>query len=451
VPLLATAFFVFVCVYRIWKFRSNLYDYGWFANLISSLARGDGFEASLYMQRFGTNAIGDHALFGFAFLAPLAKIFGGEYFLAAIGGICAGLAVFMIPPLVKAITGKENARMALMLQLGLILNPMFFMPALTFHIESAFSFLILVAIWALHRGKDWILWVCVLLLLTASERASVSVFGLGIYAFLMLGRQRLGVGLAALSTVYFFAACYVIIPALSGIEYTYARYAGPFVDIPKKILYVIFAYGLWLFLPLSGARARLASLGAWPMIGLNLMANKDEQYWKLGIYNDTMVLFLMVAAIYGLANKWDKIAHKGRICAVLGVVCAVFLTSRAARDLRPMRYAPSPRALRALLVPYKIVGDDITVIANDRLTPYFSGNRRLNYVDNWNIEAARVRTVFTFGKHFETNFLGDNSPYDEVQRPQTWAEVLPRLLANPHLHLVAENEYGAVWSTKDLY
>jgi hypothetical protein len=352
----------------------------------------------------------------------------------------------MVPIVAKAITGRDEPGKWILLELLLLFNPMFWGAAtFTFHIETMFAFIILVAIWALHRGKDWVLWACVIVLLGASERSAISVFGIGIYAFLMLGRRRLGVGLAVLSTVYFFTACYVIMPALSGIPYPYSGMINPFVDVGKKVLYVAAVYGFFFFTPLMSRRGITSSFAALPCVGANIASARIHQYWLIGFqYNDQAVMFMLVAAIYGLA---DKKVGRGVLCWS-GLVCAAFFSGRIVREMKPLSYAPAPAELRAFLAPYKAVGEDVTIITNDKLAIFFSGNRKLNYVDNVNIDVARSRTVLAFGKHFEDE--SPDSVRDDAPRPQSWDKVLPRLRANPHLHLVCENEYGAVWASEDL-
>lgn len=389
-PSVATLLFCSVSVLQVYFFQVNDFDFGLYLNLIWNIGIGKGWATSLYQDLYGMSFLGDHLVLGAALFAPLLQIWQSPFCLAVLHGLMTGLSLFILPWLVKAIVQSQNAcdnylKQALFVSLFLFVNKIFLAPwAFQTHMGTLFAPCVLLAVLALHKKWYALLVICCALLLVAQERSSVSVFSVGMYAFLLLRQRVLGMVLCVISAVYFVVAIKVVIPMMRGQSaYLYTKMIAPMFDAGKKARYVF-----WLFtasggLPLFGGKALLASCCALPLIALNIVSERSPMYSVHFHYTDTISLFLAIASIYGIQAivAWSAQRRLHTRFVWLGLALLLSVIAIADRKYSPMwkayalLHSPQKNEYHLLnkeLAPFITVPDTITVYTHKGLGPSFA-------------------------------------------------------------------------------
>ncbi len=230
-----------------------------------------------------------------------------------------------------------------------------------FHPVALTASLLLFAFYFLEEGKRGAFLIAIVLALAAKEEISALVFMLGLYLFFWRRERRLGAITAALGLVWFIVATRLIMPHFSGLT------RSPFIE-----RMAIFGPGLrgtvkaaleqptlvtrWLWQPdiraylggllATGGFASLFSplvlLLTAPVLALNVFSQWNWTYSEGAHYSASLIPFIIVSAIYGVAfvagriERWGLMRRRTTILLLSGVVLAVSLTHHWQLGMTPL-------------------------------------------------------------------------------------------------------------------
>ena len=449
VPLLLALTSFAAAWLKVYSFKVYDYDYTVFANMLWNFANGNGWLTSLYAGQPRELFLADHLAWLIPVLSPFFVLFPSPYTLSVLHSLSFAATFFLVPFFVREVwkqRGREDyLPAALFLLLALSFSRGFYGAwAYQTHMTTLVMPFLLASLIALHRKA--LLWAVLFCLLTvlAQERASVALFGVGLYAALVTQHRRLGVVLCVFSSLYFFAAVKLVIPFFAGGGYLYTSTVQPFHAVDKKVFYLLLFFASWYFLPLLGKRAWLASLCALPIVSLNLLSSRDVMYQFTLHYQDLPSVFFLAAATFGLLRLWEtgwlqKLPRKGPAF----LACACLLLSFADNKRLPIRqlgsWRPNPHIARlnATLSEYSQLPPEIKVYAPVAIGPRFS-MRKHRYPLNSQ----------TASQHFSSSMVFV-APKHELS-PKEQEENVALLLSNPSLVLTQQTPELLVFASADL-
>lgn len=264
-----------------------------------------------------------------ALLAPVIGLFPSEYALAAVHAASAALMAFLLPRLAREIYGGESGRWLWGAAVCLLLF-FFFRPYMAaWHRQTHFTTLVApilaLACLCLHKRRVCAAFACALVVCMGQERASVSVFGLGMYAFLLAGQRRAGIVFCSLSALWFFGATQVWLPLMRGLagvantDYIMLGRIGPLADWPEKLVFLCRICLFCCFLPFCGRRAMSCACCSLPNLSMALLSGRPGMYDLKGQYEDLPSVFLLLSMLYGLcwlqgklpARLWKRLFASG--------------------------------------------------------------------------------------------------------------------------------------------
>ena len=230
-----------------------------------------------------------------------------------------------------------------------------------FHPVALTASLLLFAFYFLETGKRGAFLVAIVLALAAKEEIAALVFMLGLYLFFWRRERRLGVITAALGLAWFLVATRLILPHFSGLT------RSPFIErmtvfgpglrgTLKAVLAQPTLVARWLWQPeirayLGGLLATggfislfspLVLLLTAPVLALNVFSQWSWTYSEGAHYSASLVPFIIVSAIYGVAfvagrlQRWGLLRRKTAIVLVSGLVLAVSLTHHWQVGMTPL-------------------------------------------------------------------------------------------------------------------
>lgn len=300
-----------------------------------------------------------------ALLAPVIGLLPSPYTLAVIHGLAAGLLAFLLPRLVRcvyisSVCGKElPGRAWLWTALALLLIFFAFRPWLAAwtrqtHFTTLVTPVLALACLALHKGRPGAALLCALVVCLGQERASVAVFGLGMYAWLLLGQGRTALLLCLLSCLWFFGATQWWLPLMrerAGLDaaYAFARHFAPLEGWGEKAALLGWLCVYTGFLPFCGMRALRAAACTLPALALSLVSSPGYHMLHLNSqYFDLPSVFLLLSMAYGMRRLQCALAPKRwkpLFALGTGVYCACLLASQTGW------YNPLLTSLRLLSAP----------------------------------------------------------------------------------------------------
>ena len=216
-----------------------------------------------------------------------------------------------------------NPWIALVIATGFLLHPALHgMNSFDFHglvlLVPIFCFLI----YFLESRKTALFWVFLALALITREDTAVTVSGVGLYAFFVLKRRRLGIAVLVACVGYFFLVCQImralggfpnlenywplVLPEQQGFRGVLSTvFTNPlylfrhiFFNV-DKLRYLISMLFPLLFLPLLSGKSAVLAL---PGLAILLLSSRDPHY-SLGFQYSTHILpQLYFLAIAGIAN-----------------------------------------------------------------------------------------------------------------------------------------------------
>lgn len=297
---------------------------------------------------------------------------------------------------------------------------------------------------------------CALIVCLGQERAAAQVFGLGMYAWLLMGKRRLGIGLCLLSCIWFFGATQIWLPMMrtiadAGNGYFFSRQFMPFADLDKKAAVLGMLCVYTAFLPFCGRRALLTAACALPTLAMMLVSS--SQYHMLhfsGHYYDMASIFLLLSMAEGLRRLQRHLAvlrWKTLFAGGTAIYLALMLTAQTGWYnplVTSLRLLSSPHraeflALERELEPLRRIPDDVTLYAQSGLGPHVELNRERYRARACILEAPLKKAVIAISPLATDEYLGASQ-----------AEFSARADAHPDLTLLKDTGRLRVYASHDL-
>ena len=370
-------------VVQFYGFALNDFDTGIYSNVAWNLLNGEGFHSDVLNR----NHLGVHFSPLTALFSPIYAVFPSPMVLMIGQGLAVGIAVILLYRLgtlilEPALFGDRRPWIILAFCLLAFFYGPFTNALLShFHPPTVAMPVLAGCLIALIERRTWLLAVLIVVLLTAKENAPLAVAGLGVYAALVQGRWRLGIGLGVIALVSLALVMQVIMPAFQEGSWALGGRLDPLALPGKKLLYLFLLILPLGFLPLLAWRASLAAL---PLIAVNLAVGYEGQLEFKYHYNDLISIFLLVAAMHGLNRlgaaplaRFAATMRTGTIMAALIVLALVFNKGRSPiTDM--VKHWPSAEhwRLHQELAPYRQAPSDQAMVAQSGLGPYLSTRHR---------------------------------------------------------------------------
>ncbi len=311
-------------------FQSASADLGIFDQAVYLISQGESPFSSL----LDFHILADHAAWMWYPLGLLYKVYPHVHWLFVVQSFA--LSFGALPIWLLAGQANLTRQLSIALATSYLLYPLFFNINLyDFHLDVIIPVALLYAVWAVRTGKIWLFCFCILIVLGCKEVFALTVAAMGVWLFFW-EKQRLP-GLIALisGTVWFIIATKIIIPFFGGsaasVErhiHRYSHLGNSFPDMAKNLflhpqiilgnLFSIpnFFYLFLLLLPVIwgiSLRGIAPLVGAFPCLGINLLADSIQQKDLFFQYSLPIIPFLFLAVIETLANNGGWLRTKRAI------------------------------------------------------------------------------------------------------------------------------------------
>ena len=294
------AVYVGIKVGQYRSFGVSDFDTGIYSNVAWNIAGGRGYASDIV----GGNHLGEHFSPIMAAFAPLYWIWESALVVLVAQAVGCGVGLWLIYRVLceivpSAIGGWQLLPVVLVAWVGLVYKPWVSALSYEFHPSTAIGVPVLAgAVLALHRKRLVVFWVLVGVLLLVKENTPLAVAGLGLYAWLVLGRPRLAIGLGVVAAVWAALVLGVFMPGLREGAWHHASRLGVWELWDQKGIYLLLLVGQLGLLPLLGWRALVAAV---PLVALNLSVAYWPQFSVRFQYDDLSSVFVIVAAGHGAA------------------------------------------------------------------------------------------------------------------------------------------------------
>lgn len=406
-PLVYGIFFFLGSFLQLRYFVLNDWDFSYFLTQPWRIAQGLDWDVPFAREVDGAPFWAHHFTPLSFFLAFLLRLFPSEYTLSFLHAGSVTAVAFLLPRLTREIYGKDadSSRWlwgaCCLLLIFFLYRPYISAWSRQTHYTTLVSPFLALALLCLHKGWRTGAVLCALVVCLGQERASVAVFGLGMYAALLLREKKLGLAFCALSTLWFFGATQLLLPLLrahAGAASTTYIMAGR-LDImacwPQKIGYLLWLCVFSCFLPFCGKKALLCASCALPNIAMSLVSNTTGMYDLKGQYEDLPAIFLLLSMAYGLhqlqtllpARQWRRLFAGGTCLYWLAILTSTSGWYTAPVTCGRLLTAPGRAALETLnkeIAPLQAeLPPNIVLYAQTGLGPRvsFHANRRLLHSD----------------------------------------------------------------------
>ena len=472
VPALWMAIFIAASTMQMWSFSINDYDFSIFLTQIWHVWNGWDWHAPFAESYLGMPYWGEHCTPISGLLAPIVGPWKSPYALSIFQAFSTGLMAFTLPRLVRTIYQQEDgdADNRWILTAGILLT-LFFVYRFTLapwsrqvHYTTIVSPFLMLAVYFLHQRRWVLMSLCCLLVCLGTERASLGLFSLGMYAFLLLGMRKVGIMLCAASSIWFFTVSQLWLPhalKISGSQesYRFKEYINITGVWGKKLSYMFRIVAYSWFLPLMGKRALLCLLCTAPFLGLVAVSNYPTMWNMNGQYEDLPGVFLLLSFCYAILWLQTKIpAYRQKIvfaAGTLGIIIVMFATQTgwynpAATLIRlvtsPQRpaYAALHRALNSL----PEFPDDITVWAQSGLGPHVFYPYRRMAADMRRMQGKLENSVVLISPIAGTMRLGNDN--GEKIDAALYMKAKNFFDTHPYLEKIFENPVIAVYASKNI-
>ncbi|WP_300288660.1 DUF2079 domain-containing protein [uncultured Desulfovibrio sp.] len=308
----------------------------------------------------------------------------------------------------------------------------------------------------LHKNRPGLAMACALLVCLGQERASVAVFGLGMYAWLLLGQRRAGICLCLLSCAWFFGATQWWLPLMrryAGLPETYAfaRHIAPLAGWDEKLSVLGWLCVWTCFLPFCGRRALLTAACALPSLSLCLISSPAYAMLHLNSqYYDLPSVFLLLSMAYGMRRlqrllpprRWKPLFLAGT-----GAYCAILLASQTGWYnplVTTARLLTAPdrqerELLRADLARITPLPEGVTLYVQSGLGPHLALFEHRYMAMRDQLEGPLPQALLVLSPLAGQAALGAD-----------YAEILHRADAHPDLTLVTDTGRLAIYAGKAL-
>lgn len=368
---------------QFYGFHIHDWDTGIYTNMVWNLFSGDGF----YSDQHQRNQLGEHFSPIMVVFVPLFHIAVSPAWLLVAQGLAVGTTYVLVYFIALKIFNDANIGFSKPLALGLAVWAFFYAPLTAallfeFHPSTLATPFVAAAILALLYRQDWLLWLCVAVLLLSRENAPLAVMGLGLYAALVMSRVWLGVSLLGLAVFSAAIIMKILMPFFrTGVWEHYDR-LGPLSYWPEKAIYLYTLLKGLAFLPLGAWRSLICAV---PLLALNLAVAYRPQFSIKFHYDDFASVFLLVAAMHGIVmvSALIESSLKGRHATFargLAVITALLLMAPEARNLVAEIGNSWPgsaeRQLHRELAPYRELSSNVGIAADQSLGPFVSARPR---------------------------------------------------------------------------
>ena len=463
-PALYVVCFIISSCLQVYFFNVKDYDFnffltqpyrifqGWDACIPFSLSAS---EYSFYAHHFTPLSF---------LLAPVIGLFPSPYTLAVIHACSVGLVAFILPRLAQCVLESSSLQDQPLVwrsvSLFILLIFFFFSPYIAaYNCATHFTTLVTpalaLALLSLHKGWHRILFICCILILIAQERASVSIFGLGMYAVLVLRQYRLGIFLCLVSTTWFFGVVKVILPLLrdyAGLDgdYAFAHAINVGVLLPQKLSYLFLFCLFSIFLPFCGKKAFLTACCALPMIGMSLVSGREGMLRFVFHYQDLPSIFVLLSMTYGAAWLQQKISfrHWWKLATVTVIVyiVAIQLSNTALTN-------PIPKTISFLTSPHRdalsALNEDVKRFADvpEEVHLYVQSGMGPRFAFFRHRYAARAETLAKAASHPSFFII---SPVCFMQQKDSFEQLAAKADRQAGLELVLDNGRMRVYASQQL-
>ncbi len=371
-------------VVRHLRFESLSYDLGTYDQLIWLASRGKPLYSSFMELHF----FGDHLTPSLVLLAPLYWLWDNVIILLIFQSFFATLGAVPIYWLAKKKTKDEV--FSLVIALAYIC---FFgiQNAITydFHPIVLATTLLAWLFFFYENNKRLLFWLILIIFLGLQENFALFTIALGIYLAARYRDFKKGIALAALGTVWFLLAVFVIIPHFSQASYIYLPYhltKMSFLEIIKMMIY-----------PWTKAKVMIASLlsfGFLPLLSPAIFILLFEEFfqrfvgspfparWCVGYhYNSILVPVLAMGAIEAFKKNFSRKRSLAIIIIFIGIFLTQKLTAPATEKLLTRKFYDFSR-VKDIKVILSLIPKDASVAATNNLGPHLSHRQQLILLTN---------------------------------------------------------------------
>jgi len=286
-----------------------------------------------------------------------------------------------------------------------------------FHELALAAPLVSLALWAVLKRRDVVLYVSVALLLLTKEDLALTLVGFAAFIAFVQRRWRLGGAIAAVSIAWFALAYKVLIPAFAGGRaYTHWSYdalgATPgsagrnlvlhpirsvelfFKPHSKRVgLFNLFAS--WLFLPLVSPLLIVML----PTLAERFLSSIPS-YWAQGFHYSLLIApMLAFAAVDTTARALRLVEARQRtvaLAAAAGVLVAcLFFSFVRLKPLDELRRYTAPETAAEIERCLDTIPDDASVAATSALVPRLSQRRFVYVLDGRPLPGTRFYAINT--------------------------------------------------------
>jgi uncharacterized membrane protein len=279
----------------------------------------------------GLDLFGHHANFLLVLLAPAYRLGAGPIFLLVVQVLAQAAGAVALFLLARDLL--KSRWIGVLLAAALLLNPTYqWLTWEFFHPDAVAIGPLLFAYWAARMRRWRIFWVATALALLCKEDVALAMALLGLLVAFRGERGR-GVIVAALSTVWFFLATRVIIPAQNGIGPFYDAFFGGLGDSPGEVVYNSARHPATTFeLATDGARQSWywKMLSPWallPLLDLRVML----------IAAPMIFVNITTVFVYTRDYRYHYSALIVAVCAVATVEAIAWISARAKCGFEPIR------------------------------------------------------------------------------------------------------------------
>ncbi len=381
------AIIFFTCSnFRHTAFQSTAMDLGFFDQAVYLMSRGELPIVSFW----GYHVLGGHADYNLYLIAELYKLYPDARWLLAIQAVSLALGGIFVWLLARQRNIGEYS--SITLAISYWLYPLVFNVNLfDFHPEVMAVPGLLAAVW-LALKKSWLggFVFCVVFVLGCKAVISLTVAAMGIWLWIFKRRCKYGFAALVLGLVWFVLATKVVIPAFrpDGVEAVF-RYAylgnsvgeiflnfllKPHLILGRLLSWESLKYLAILAFPVIwglSPRHLAPLLGAFPVLGINLLSEHPLQRTLEHQYSLPILPFLFIAIIEAVATGWKIPSRK---VVIAWCVVALLFLGNPKKFFNGFRVLDTWEATRESI---ELIPSDATVLTDNWLAPHLTHRKNL--------------------------------------------------------------------------
>jgi len=322
---LAFISFIWIKVSQHYSFRTGAFDLSMYDYALSNTIKGK----FMYTPWLGRNFFSEHFSPILLLLVPFYFIYDGPIVLVVTQAVITVLSAFPLYILAKEKLNQPITALCISvayLTYHYLVSGLMF----DFHMEIFELLFIFSAFLFLHRNKPGKYFIFLILALACKEDVPLYMFGLGIYAWLIEKKKKIGLATMLICIVWAFVAWKIVIPMSypdgprvshflarwSKFGQTYSQIAWGLLTHPSELFGAVFFTNFKnLLLPLGFtpiASPALLSLSIPPML-INVTSENPMMRNLDAHYALPIIPFVFIAAIFGINNICKMLPQKRNI------------------------------------------------------------------------------------------------------------------------------------------